>query len=377
MRVLFDHQVFSWQSLGGISRYAVEIIKGMNTLGHQALLPEHFYSENVYLKTVPGIHTSSISPFNFKGKKWLQERLGQRSSLKAIAVQKPDIFHPTYFDDYFLEMVGRSKTPFVLTIHDMIHEKFGHGRQGFFSLDAQVVKNKRLLAQAADAVIVVSENTRQDLLHYIPGLDPTKIHSIHHGNSLQPPPSGHKLPFDIPERFLLFVGQRRGYKNFNWMVAELADLLHRETGLYLLCAGGGSFDTTETEMIGALGLQDKIKRVHVPHDEDLAELYARAQCFLFPTTYEGFGIPVLEAFACGCPVVLNAVSSLPEVGGEAVLYFDAGQKGSLVAAVESLLQDSTLRESLVKKGYTRLPQFSWQNSVNAHLKVYQRLLDHV
>lgn len=377
MRVLFDHQVFSWQSLGGISRYAVELIKGLNAQGHQAMLPEHFYSENVYLQTVPGVQTRSITPFNFKGKKWLQERLGRRGSLKAISTQKPDVFHPTYFDDYFLERVGRSQIPFVLTIHDMIHEKFGHGRQGFFSLDAQVVEKKRRLAQKANAVVVVSENTRQDVLQYIPDVDPAKIYTIYHGNSLQPPRPGHQLSFETPERFLLFVGQRRGYKNFNGMLEQLAELFQRETDLYLLCAGGGPFDAAETDMIARLGLQDRIRRVQVPADEDLAELYARAQCFLFPTSYEGFGIPVLEAFSCGCPVILNAVSSLPEVGGDAVLYFNAEKDGSLPAAVESLLHDASLRALLIKKGYARLPQFSWQNSVNAHLKVYQSLLDHV
>ena len=371
MRVLFDHQVFSWQAYGGISRYIFEIRKGIQQLGHEALLPEHFYSDNVYLRTLPELVARPIIKQDFKGKKWLQERLGRRSSLNTLIKTKPDVFHPTYFGDYFLKTALKSRTPFVITIHDMIHEKYAHRGSGFFSLDAHVIKNKRLLAQHAHAIVVVSENTRRDLLAYMPELNPAKIHTIYHGNSMRP--SEITQTMELPKRYLLFVGQRGAYKNFSWMLEQLADLLRTDTSLFLVCVGGGAFDSTERAQIKQLGIEGKLLRPEIQSDLELAELYSRAQCFIFPSQYEGFGIPVLEAFACGCPVVLNNVSSLPEVGGDAVLYFQETIENSLSKSVEMLLHDAELRNGLVQRGHERVKQFSWQKSAAAHLSLYKSI----
>lgn len=374
MRVLFDHQVFSWQTYGGISRYIFELARGLDSLGHESVFPQDFYSGNRYLQDLPGVHAKPLTNFQFKGKKWLQERLSRAASLRALRNTAPDVFHPTYFGDYFLRALPCNRKPFVVTIHDMIHEKFGHGRHGLFSLDAKVVENKRLLAQKADAVIVVSEHTRRDVLQFIPEADPAKIHTIYHGNSLAAPGLHHVHSLSLPGRYVLFVGQRKGYKNFSWMLEQLAALLRADNSLYLVAAGGPAFDAVETALLSSLGLSTRVIHQKNPSDADLAELYSRAQCFVFPSAYEGFGIPVLEAFACGCPAVLNAVSSLPEVGGDAVRYFPDQDGAALQQSVQALLHEPALRQRLIEKGYERLRQFSWENSVQAHLKIYQSLL---
>ncbi|MFN0176389.1 MAG: glycosyltransferase, partial [Saprospiraceae bacterium] len=187
MRILFDHQVFSWQRYGGISRYFAEQLRWLKSLDQDVFLPEHFYSENVYLREFPDFQRGSLTSFSFKGKKLLQNILGRHASLKAIRQKNPAVFHPTYFDPYFLKTVEKKGIPFVLTVHDMIHEIYRHGSQSILSLDAHVVENKRILAEKAAAVITVSENTRQDLLRFYPQIEPSKIHVIHHGNSLIPP----------------------------------------------------------------------------------------------------------------------------------------------------------------------------------------------
>ncbi|MBC7773888.1 MAG: glycosyltransferase, partial [Phycisphaerae bacterium] len=186
MRILFDHQVFSWQTYGGISRYFVEQMRELEALGQEVFLPEHFFSENVYLRQFPDFQRKSLTSFPLKGKKILQNTLGRRASRKAISQKNPNVFHPTYFDPYFLKTIEKRAIPFVITVHDMIHEIYGHGSRNFFSLDAHVVENKRILAEKAAAVIAVSENTRLDLLRFCPQIDPAKIHVIHHGNSLHP-----------------------------------------------------------------------------------------------------------------------------------------------------------------------------------------------
>ena len=372
MRILFDHQVFSWQTYGGISRYFAEEMRGLQKLGQEVFLPVHFFSENVYLRELPDFQRSSSTKHSFKGKKIFQNILGRQASLGAIRKILPNVFHPTYFDPYFLKTVQQKGIPFVLTVHDMIHEIYGHGSQRIFSLDAHVVENKRLLAENADAVIAVSENTRLDLLRFCPNVDPAKIHVIHHGNSLNfkagstdTSSTHHTLPF------LLFVGQRKAYKNFSWMVTQLAELLRSEKDLQLICVGGSVFNAHEQVLFENLGIAQKVQYKVVGSDQELAALYRQAACFIFPSQYEGFGIPVLEAFACGCPAVLNRASSLPEVGGDAAVYFEENVAGSLENAVRSILNEKPFRDALVEAGLIRVQQFSWEQSVTKHLTVYQ------
>lgn len=368
MRILFDHQVFSWQTYGGISRYFAEQLRGLKALSQEVFLPEVFFSENVYLRQFPEFQRGSIAPFSLPGKKMLQNLLGRRASLKAIGQVSPDVFHPTYFDPYFLKTLGKRGIPFVLTVHDMIHEIYAHGSQGLFSLDRNVVKNKSHLAKKAAAVIAVSEHTRQDLLRFCPELDPAKIQVIHHGNSLW------NTEFEVPHStFLLFVGQRKGYKNFAWMVEHLADLLCSEKDLELWCVGGGAFDTLETEQFARLGIAQKVRYLKVTSDAALAKVYSQAACFIFPSQYEGFGIPVLEAFACGCPAVLNHASSLPEVGGDAAVYFEASKPETLEEAVRKILHGAAFRQTLVERGWARAAQFTWQQSAEKHLALYKKI----
>jgi glycosyltransferase involved in cell wall biosynthesis len=377
MRILFDHQVFSWQTYGGVSRYFVEQMRGLQTLGQEVYLPEYFYSENVYLRNIPGFERKSLSRFSFKGKKILQNVLGRNASLKALQKLKPAVFHPTYFDPYFLKTVQNSSQAFVVTVHDMIHEIYGHGSRSVFSLDAQVVENKRLLCEKADAVIAVSENTRQDLLRFCPDINPEKITVIHHGNALglarYPALTNESNAMAGTAPFLLFVGQRKAYKNFAWMLENLADLLHREPTLQLVCVGGSPFDALEQSQLNRLGIAQKVQYRTVASDAELVELYRQAACFIFPSQYEGFGIPVLEAFACACPVVLNRSSSLPEVGGDAALYFEEKNPGSLESAVQQILSDSAFRKKQIQLGLERAKTFTWEQSVAKHLLVYQRI----
>lgn len=367
MRILIDHQVFSWQHYGGISRYFIEQIRWLTTQSQEVLLPGGFFSENVYLRQLPGFHRKSLLPFSFRGKKILQNWLGRPYSLHAIRSINPDVFHPSYFDPYFLNTVKSRGIPFVLTVHDMIHERYGHGKAGFFSLDAKVVTHKALLVREANAIVAVSENTKKDLLQFYPDIDPAKVQVIPHGNSLRPPTvanSGEKP-------YLLFVGQRKGYKNFEWMVENLAELLRNEKELELHCVGGGNFTNAELELFARRGISGKVKYLAVASDDALAKVYALAACFIFPSRYEGFGIPVLEAFACGCPVLLNRTSSLPEVGGDAAAYFEESFPEGLGAGVHKILHDRAYREQLIRLGLERVQAFTWEKSASLHLRVYQ------
>lgn len=370
MRILFDHQVFSWQKYGGISRYFAEIIRGVTQCGETALLPFGFYTQNVHLRDIAGIEMHPICPFPFKGIGLVQNYFGKRTTLRSMFRERPDILHPTYYDPYFLGRSERLHIPFVLTVHDMIHEIFDHRSKSLISLDAVVVGGKKRLAEKAAAIITVSENTRRDLLQLYPDIDPDKVRVIWHGNSLIP---DLRAPFrlDLPERYILFVGNRKAYKNFSWFVRDISTYLLKNKRLHLVCAGSAGFDPEERQLLRDLQIDTITRHLPFGNDQELAEIYRRAICFVFPSGYEGFGIPVLESFACGCPAILNRASSLPEVGGDAVLYFDKNEKGSLIQAIDQVVDSAPKRQEMQGLGFARVKKFSWENSVTQHLNVYR------
>jgi glycosyltransferase involved in cell wall biosynthesis len=157
------------------------------------------------------------------------------------------------------------------------------------------------------------------------------------------------------------------------MVEHLASLLRSEKDLELVCVGGSAFDKMETAQLKRLGIDHKVQYWTVGSDAELSKVYSRAACFVFPSQYEGFGIPVLEAFACGCPVVLNRASSLPEVGGEAASYFEENDPKSLEEEVRRVLEDADFRERMIELGRERAKTFTWTQSVAKHLAVYQSI----
>ena len=109
------------------------------------------------------------------------------------------------------------------------------------------------------------------------------------------------------------------------------------------------------------------------NDNILAYLYQHAACFVFPSLYEGFGIPTLEAFSCGCPVVLSNLSSMPEVGGEAVMYINPEKEESIYEGVKKVIENKLLRNELIEKGYRQAEKFSWEKCVDAHYRLYNNL----
>ncbi len=140
-----------------------------------------------------------------------------------------------------------------------------------------------------------------------------------------------------------------------------------------MCTGGGKFSNYEIEQFKELGISKQVLQFNLD-DDSLAYFYKNALAFIFPSLYEGFGIPVLESFACGCPVVCSNVSSLPEIAGEAACYFDPYSEESIKNSVVKILTDSNLREELINKGYEQLKKFSWQKTAEQTKKIYESVL---
>lgn len=381
MKILFDPQVFS-HKFGGVSRYFVELISGLLESGIDTALPiwktaNVYFHENSYLLeelTKRGCYCKPKKSFydqmNFRGKGSFDKLLRQtgvfnsneKKFIRYCASHDYDIVHPTLYDPYFLKYID--KKPFVLTIYDMIHEKFPE-----YFKSKELSSHKEFLARRALAIIAISASTKADIIKYFK-ISEKKIHVIHLASSMERVISkeeGLKIPGD----YILFTGQRWIYKNFERFIRASAKVLISHD-LYLVCTAM-EFTTEELRLFQELKVSDRI--IHAKCSDSLmAALYSNAKLFVFPSLYEGFGIPVIEAFRCGCPVALSNVSSLPEVGGDAAVYFDPYSIESIRDAIVNVLQNENQRSKMVESGYNRTAQFSWEMTVQKTMSVYQQVL---
>jgi glycosyltransferase involved in cell wall biosynthesis len=176
----------------------------------------------------------------------------------------------------------------------------------------------------------------------------------------------------VPERFILFVGNRRIYKNFKFFIQSISPLMYREKSLQVVCAGGGAFAEDEVNLLKQLGVANRVHNFPID-DGKLSTLYSQAELFVFPSLYEGFGIPMLEALGVGCPVAASRSSSLSEVGGGAARYFDPTDSSSILSTVEEVISDPSLKKTMRARGRERFKDFSWEKTAVETKRVYENL----
>lgn len=373
MKIVLDPQIFNNQSYGGISRYYVEVFSILSTKQDVKVIVPLLLTNNVYFNHSKLI-TKKQKQSNLLIKIFRFLRISIRSKvrksslaycIKTIKTQDFDLFVPTYYDPYFLDSIGL--TPFVLTVYDMTHELLP---QYFFNDKQNVVKNKLLLMERATKIIAVSENTKKDIIRLYPQINSDKIQVIYHGCSIDFNP---KIKVDLPTKYILFVGARDGYKNFLLLIDALKNILLEDLSLFLVCAGGGDFSIEEKDIIFKLGLKNKIICRQFKEVE-LGTYYKNAICFVFPSMYEGFGIPILEAMACGCPIILSDSSSFPEVAGEAGIYFKNNDSVDLETKILKVIKNSDFREEYSLKGLLRVKEFSWKIAAEKCYELYEEAI---
>ncbi len=362
LKILYDHQIFSLQRYGGVSRYFSELSSRINA--DLAVL----VTENEYLSTMPFYRGMALDGSRrFPGKTSLINSINSSWARMKLVGRGFDLFHPTYYDPYFIGYLRQR--PYVLTVYDMAHEV----HPDCFSANDRTTVWKRALVSRASRIIAISEFTRQELMRLY-GLDGTNIDVVHLASSFRLKRGGASCEkANSLGDYILYVGTRSRYKNFDLFIRAMAPLIRRNTGLRIVCAGGGAFNPGELALIELLQLSGRMLQMSVSDDE-LANLYAGAKVFVFPSLYEGFGIPVLEAFSCGCPVIISNTGSLPEVAGDSGIVADAGDESALRESVEQVLNDHELQEKLIEKGYKRAAHFSWDRVARETVRVYGSIL---
>lgn len=381
MKVFYDYQTF-FQTVGGVSRYFCELAKNMpHDIDCVFTVCE---SDNVYLREkslMPDLPYCRLTPnkffFSLRGKhklynffnkhfQWFPsfEHVNKKYSMERLKNSSFDVFHATLYDDYFLPYLNGK--PFVVTVHDMIWEL--RPSKG----NAKWSKDKYNMCEKASHIIAISECTKKDLVR-LWGIPEEKITVVYHGGpevrSVYDRPS-----FEYP--YFLFVGRRASYKNFAQTLKDFAEFHKYHPEVKLVCTGH-QFTSGEQRLIKELGVEDSLVCRFVS-DEELANLYHYSLAFIFPSIYEGFGLPILESFAYGALALLNNASCFPEIGGDAAIYFNSNINGESDLAKQMKLVYSMTeeqRKAYIAKGYERLKLFTWKKCAEETCSVYHKVLN--
>lgn len=360
VQVIYDSQTFDLQKFGGISRYFCEIISRLHIKYDISLR----YTENHYLlQSKLARHLIRLPHFIFKHLEWKLHRKNRKFIRKRLQTSSFYLFHPTYYDPYFLKFIDDN--PFVITVHDMIHELFPE----FFNNSEEMIRQKAEIIKKANWIIAISENTKKDIINIL-GISPEKISVIYHGTSMKAPDRKAKL--SLPDRYILFIGDRAIYKNFQRLLEAFASITQIDKNLNLICTGS-AFSEDERQQISSLNIENQILQIPI-NDKYLNELYNRALLFIYPSLYEGFGIPILEAFACNCPVALSNTSCFPEIAGDAGAYFDPYSVASIASKISEYVYDENKRQALIIAGKERLRLYSWEKSAEETERIYKKVL---
>jgi glycosyltransferase involved in cell wall biosynthesis len=359
IQVAFDHQIFTSQRVGGISRQFCRLVEGLREYDVRAVFP-FFLTNNLYLKEsqcFPWQRRLERAGLRFSRRS--VRRWNRRTQGPALRLRGFDLLHPTYYDDAFTPWLGGR--PFVLSIVDMIPEFYPSSEV------ADSAKQKSSLIPRAAAILTNSETTRRDLLRFH-ALPPERVRVAELGAPSEAAPKGPRP--SVPERYLLYVGGRHAYKNFDRFARAAAGLMRRHGDLSLVIAGGGALQEKEAQPFLERGCEARVHHLE-PDDPELRWLYSEAAALVVPSEYEGFGLPLVEAFAFGCPVAASDTDALMEVSDGAALHFDRFDAGAMEQSIDRVLEDAELRRRLVSDGRRRAQCFSWQRMARTTAEAYR------
>jgi len=361
VRVAFDEQIFALQAYGGISRMFAELAKqfyadpelGIELLPLNAPVINRYLLDDDLVRTRMAVRDAGTE---------------YSALLRYIARIQPrpgnDIVHNTFYLPHGLAAYPGARR--IVTVHDMIPELMPQTRR---RLDFLTLK--RRYVRHADHVICVSESTKRDLLEVYGPIE-APISVVHHGVDPMFRPDRDPHP-ELPLRYILFVGNRNQYKDASVLMRAFAQAARHERDIVLLFVGGGEFTADERRLLSALGIATRTVQASLA-DRLMPAAYSNALMCIFPSRFEGFGLPALEAMACGTPTVLARATSLPEVGGTAASYFEPGNADELTVMMEKLLGDESLRDDRREAGIERAALFTWGKAAAETADVYRRTL---
>jgi glycosyltransferase involved in cell wall biosynthesis len=348
----------------GIGEYAYELLKQFSKLSNQNI------KFVVYLKSSPRVDMPPpSSTFRYKivtpTKMWTQIAL----PISLFFGKRPDVF---FTPSHYAPRVSPVKT--VISVMDLSFIRFP---ELFAKKDLYQLKNwTAYSARNAKRILTISLSSKNDIINEYkkdaksvvvtyPGIKPSlTLNKNIKMNDLN-------KKFGINKEYILFVGTLQPRKNIAKLV-EAFSKIDKDIQLVIVGKKGWLYE----EILSApakYNVEEKVKFLDFVTDEELPDLYKNALCFVLPSLYEGFGLPVLEAMKNGCPVITSNVSSLPEAGGDAAEYFDPENVDEIAKKIEKVIADKKLREEMIKKGYQQVKKFSWEKTAKDTLKVLEEV----
>lgn len=348
--------------------YAQHARSGVNTYFDHLLprLPAHGVVVEVFVPAAPLAVPAGGPGVTLRRRDLLPRRLGisyrvdrlvgavaerVNGRLLAARTSRPGVFVSTFLTH------PRTRLPHLAVAYDLTHERLAHRFPGVWDADYRAAMRRHY--RRADRVLAISEQTRRDAVELY-GLNPDRVSVVHLGVDraayfpVPDRPAVPGLPADAP--YLLYVGKRYPYKNWPGLLAGFARSKAR-TDCYLVAAGG-PLGPDERAAVEKLGVGDRVRAAANPDLPALRALYSHAAGFVYPSLYEGFGLPLLEAMACGCPVLASDLPVFREVAGDAAAYFDPDDPDAVAAALPTVLGEDA-RRSLVASGVARCESFTW------------------
>ena len=368
LQVLLEGRIFEEQPLGGISRIYHEILPRICQMDEQ--ISFSILTSGRLLQPLPKHPQIGRDPSTFPVDRYLrpkrifwqlQDYLRAKVQIASIQSDRNSIWHATYF-----RLPNWWEGPRVASVYDLIYEKYYH----FFNkgYDNILRERKKRSVLAADKVICISESVRSDVIE-IYGLPKERVIAIPLacGDSFKKMSREEIAPhFHVDQPFILYVGTRHPYKNFETLLSAYAAWPRRSE--IKLVVVGNPWSREELKEIATAGLQSDIICRSGISDEELCALYNQALAFVYPSLSEGFGIPLLEAMACGCPIVASRIPTSLEIARDVPYYFDPLNKDELIAAL-----DAACFSEEIKSRDDILANYSWDRTARATLQVYKEL----
>lgn len=362
------------RQITGIERYTLELIKNIEKIDTKNRFVL-FYNKHEKIPKITKSQnfTDYISRFPTKNVffriLWEEMYLSQEIKSKRI-----DVFHGPSF---VVPMIKPKNCRYVITIHDLSWFYYPESFTFFNKLFFRVFLPNSI--KKADVIIADSRSTKNDIIKFY-GVNPEKIKVIYLGidkDFCRPSDAAKNSlilrKYGLPEDYILSIGSLLPRKNIVNIIRAFYDLKKKGLKEKLVIIGKKAWLYEQIfSIIKDFNIREEVIFTGYVEDKNLPYLYSSAKLLLFPSFYEGFGLPILEAMSCGCPVITSKVSSMPEVAGDAALLVDPKNIGQISKSIEKLIKDESLRKDLINRGYEQAKKFSWEKTANETLAMYKK-----
>ena len=362
MEVIIDGYIYHAQRMGGISRIFNEVLPLILGLDPSISLKIILHAKKSDLsEQIEQVMIPNLEKYLLPRDLWkdIYPFLNNWLVSQKVKNKRNTIFHSTYYRS-LASWSGKQ----IFSVYDLIYEKY----PDTFNDARDVIHLKSQAFKRADHLICISNATKADLIHYY-GIPEKKISISHlgYGEQFRPVDSS-CIDLRMDESFILYVGARAKYKGFSDLVTAYSQWgLRHDLKLVVV---GSEWTKQEAELLSKLGIRPRVQMLGRIDDKQLCDLYNQARAFVYPSHYEGFGLPLLEAMACACPVVASSIPSTREVAGDIPFYFEAGKPESLIEALDVCIEKNRRDPNQVKAGLLWVKKYSWQKTAQAMIDVY-------